>query len=301
MRVVTNVGPENTMDAVVSGAVSAQTTDRDSGRRSRVVVALSNENKAIRCLTGILRSLTHLGFLPICLTRLRRARPATGPLFLHIGTRELGDPCPRPGVPACAPSDGPCGGAGLPGVPSNFATLAGLPNGLAPVVCPSERGRYFPQRFGAKIRNLRRTVEGFSMGDARCNCGAITLSLPEEPSKIVVACHCIDCQRRTGAPFGVGAYYSAGVVTISGTSKVFTHDAASGGKMHNYFCPQCGSTVYWKVTNLPAMIGVAVGAMADPKYPAPVISVFEQSKHDWVQIGGAVERFQQSYLPKNSN
>jgi hypothetical protein len=161
--------------------------------------------------------------------------------------------------------------------------------------------RYFARRFGAKVRKLRRMVEGFAMGDARCNCGAITLSLPEEPSKIVVACHCIDCQRRTGAPFGVGAYYPAEVVTISGTSKEFTHAAASGGKMHNYFCPQCGSTVYWKVSNLPAMIGVAVGAMADPKYPAPVISVFEQSKHDWVQIGGAVAHFQQSYLPKNSN
>jgi hypothetical protein len=149
-----------------------------------------------------------------------------------------------------------------------------------------ERGCYF--------RNLRRTVEGFPMGHARCNCGAITLSLPEQPSKIVVACHCIDCQRRTGAPFGVGAYYPAEVVTISGTSKEFTHAAASGGKIHNYFCPQCGSTVYWKLSNMPALIAVAVGAMADPKHPAPVISVFEQSKHDWVQINVAAEHFRQN-------
>ena len=146
----------------------------------------------------------------------------------------------------------------------------------------------------------QKQLEDFSMADARCSCGAVTLSLPEEPSKLIVACHCIDCQRRTGAPFGVGAYYPADV-TISGTSKEFTHAAASGGKIHNYFCPQCGSTVYWKLSNLPALIGVAVGAMANPKYPAPVISVFEQSKHDWVQIDGAVEHFRQSSLPKNSN
>lgn len=136
------------------------------------------------------------------------------------------------------------------------------------------------------------------MADARCSCGAVTLSLPEEPSKLVVACHCIDCQRRTGAPFGVGAYYPAEIVTISGTSKEFTHAAASGGKIHNFFCPQCGSTVYWKLSSLPALIAVAVGAMAEPKYPAPVISVFEQSKHDWVQIDGAVEHFRQSASPK---
>ncbi len=105
------------------------------------------------------------------------------------------------------------------------------------------------------------------MGNAECNCGALTLSLPEQPSRIIVACHCIDCQRRTGAPFGVGAYYPAEVVSISGAAKEFVHAAASGGDMHNYFCPQCGSTVYWKVSSLPALIGVAVGAMAKSEIP----------------------------------
>jgi hypothetical protein len=139
------------------------------------------------------------------------------------------------------------------------------------------------------------------MGNARCSCGAVTLSLPE-PSRLVVACHCIDCQRRTGAPFGVGAFYPAEVVTISGTTKEFTRAAASGGQVRNYFCPTCGSTVYWKADNLPAFIGVAVGASADPQSPPPFRSVFEQSKHPWVQIeGAAVEHFQQSSLPGKSN
>ena len=139
------------------------------------------------------------------------------------------------------------------------------------------------------------------MGHARCNCGSLTLSLPDAPSRIIVACHCVDCQRRTGAPFGVGAYYPAELVALSGSSKEFTHAAASGGEMKNYFCPQCGSTVYWKVSALPALVGVAVGAMANPKYPAPIISVFEQSKHDWVEMNGSMEHFPENYVPKNSN
>jgi hypothetical protein len=84
-----------------------------------------------------------------------------------------------------------------------------------------------------------------------------------------------------------------------GTAKAFTREAASGGEVHTYFCPNCGSTIYWKADNLPSLIGVAVGALADPKYPAPIKSVFEQSKHDWVQIGGAVEHFQQSSVARN--
>jgi hypothetical protein len=139
------------------------------------------------------------------------------------------------------------------------------------------------------------------MSDARCSCGAITLSLPEPP-KLVAVCHCIDCQRRTGAPFGVSAFYPADAVTVSGTAKEFTRGAASGGKVHNYFCPNCGSTVYWRVDNLPAMIVVGVGAMEDPNYPPPVRSVFEQSKHAWVEINCAgVEHFKQSSLQRKAN
>jgi hypothetical protein len=136
------------------------------------------------------------------------------------------------------------------------------------------------------------------MSDARCVCGQLALSLPG-PSRLVVACHCLDCQRRSGAPFSVGAFYPVEAVTVAGTAKQFTRPADSGGKVHLHFCPDCGATVYWKADNLPAMIGVAVGAMADPTYPAPVRSVFEQSKHGWVEINGAgVEHFPQSSVRK---
>ena len=134
------------------------------------------------------------------------------------------------------------------------------------------------------------------MIDARCNCGAVALTLPG-PSSLVAACHCVECQRRTGAPFGVGAFYPVEVVAVAGTPKEYVRAAGSGSKVRFYFCRDCGSTVYWKADNLPTMIAVAVGAIADPNYPAPVRSVFEQSKHAWVEIAGA-EHFQQSSAPK---
>ena len=67
------------------------------------------------------------------------------------------------------------------------------------------------------------------MIDARCSCGALSLSLPG-PSRLVVACHCLDCQRRTGAPFGVGAFYAAETVTISGANAAaFGAGVSTGG------------------------------------------------------------------------
>jgi len=139
------------------------------------------------------------------------------------------------------------------------------------------------------------------MIDARCSCGALALSLPEAPI-IVAACHCLECQRRTGAPFGVGAFYPVEAVTISGTPKEYVRAGESGGKVRCYFCPDCGSTVFWKPDKFPMMIGVAVGAIADPKLPAPVKSVFERSKYAWVEITGVdVEHLQQGSVPKASS
>src|SRR5690242_17000877 len=99
------------------------------------------------------------------------------------------------------------------------------------------------------------------MIEARCSCGAVAVSLPG-PTDRVAACHCIACQRRTGAPFGVGAFYPVQAVEIRGAPKEYVRAADSGGKVRSYFCTECGSTVYWKADNLSAMIGVALGAIA---------------------------------------
>ena len=139
------------------------------------------------------------------------------------------------------------------------------------------------------------------MIDARCSCGAVSVSLPG-PTRLVAACHCIDCQRRTGAPFGVAAFYPVDVVTISGAPKQDVRAAESGGMVRFHFCSDCGSTVYWKPDNLPDMIGVAVGAIADPDFPAPIKSVFERSKLAWVEINGAgIEHLEHGSAGKSSS
>ena len=126
------------------------------------------------------------------------------------------------------------------------------------------------------------------MTEARCACGAVALSLAA-PSALVVACHCRDCQRRSGAPFGVGAFYPADAVTISGTAKEFARIADSGRRVRMYFCPDCGTTVYWEPARFPDTIAVAVGAFADPGFPAPRHSVYERHRHPWVDTSIAPE------------
>lgn len=127
---------------------------------------------------------------------------------------------------------------------------------------------------------------------AQCQCGQLTVEMPG-PSPAIVACHCIDCQRRSGSPFGVVVYYPTEMLKISGASKKYVRQTAAGGEFRTYFCPGCGSTVHMDGDKNVGMTGIPVGAIADPNFPPPLRSVWEQSMHKWVNIDPASDHFQQ--------
>jgi len=127
---------------------------------------------------------------------------------------------------------------------------------------------------------------------AQSQCGQLALTLPG-PTPAVVACHCHFCQRRSGSPFGVLAYYPAELLNPFGEAKSFRRPTDSGGTFETFFCPECGSTVYAKASKHPDMIGVAVGAIGDPAFQSPARSVWETSMHKWIQMPDNIEHFLQ--------
>lgn len=131
--------------------------------------------------------------------------------------------------------------------------------------------------------------------DANCQCGQLSVNLPG-PSLSVVTCHCSDCQRRSGSPFGVLAYYPDDCVKISGEATRYERPTATGGTFETFFCPTCGSTVHARAGKHPTLIGIAVGAICDPAYPAPARSVWEEGKHDWVVIPEPAQHFSRGRL-----
>ena len=128
------------------------------------------------------------------------------------------------------------------------------------------------------------------MANARCACGEIVLTITGDPSATVM-CHCKDCQRRTGAPFGVGNYYTLDQVEISGTPKAYERGTDSGKRLRNYFCPSCGTTVYWLAGPELDRLGVATGCFDQPDGALPNRSVYEYGKHAWVDTSPIPLRF----------
>ena len=125
---------------------------------------------------------------------------------------------------------------------------------------------------------------------ASCQCGQLSAEITA-PTDQIVACHCHACQRRTGSPFGIIAYYPGEAVRLSGTAKEYSREADSGNRFTNGFCADCGTSLRFRSEAKPDAIGIAVGTFADPDFPAPVRSVWESGKHAWVTIPGEIQHF----------
>jgi hypothetical protein len=120
--------------------------------------------------------------------------------------------------------------------------------------------------------------------EAACACGQLRIRLKGEP-RIVSSCHCLACQRRTGALFGSAAFFGRDqVVSTQGEHSTFRREAESGAGLNFRFCPKCGSTVFWENERLADIVSVAVGCFADPRFPAPVRTVWAQTRHEWLHF-----------------
>jgi hypothetical protein len=116
---------------------------------------------------------------------------------------------------------------------------------------------------------------------ATCACEQLRVTCVGDPVRISL-CHCLDCQKRTGSTYGVAAFFSRTDVKVNGVFQTFGRSSDSGFAVNFRFCPTCGSTVFWEPERKPDSIAIAVGAFADPAFPAPSQSVYDERRHVWV-------------------
>ncbi|HEX7080607.1 MAG TPA: GFA family protein [Gammaproteobacteria bacterium] len=125
---------------------------------------------------------------------------------------------------------------------------------------------------------------------ASCSCGQLQAQVSGEPVRISV-CHCLACQRRTGSVFAVQARFPREAVTVTGASAEYERVGDEGTKATFRFCPKCGAIVYYTADAFPEAVTIPVGAFADPSFPAPRVSVYEERMHSWVSMPSDIEHF----------
>src|SRR5689334_2734627 len=91
---------------------------------------------------------------------------------------------------------------------------------------------------------------------AQCQCGDLIAEVADDARPFTGICHCVECQRRSGSPFGVIAYFHESKVTVTGPATEFVRPTDEGNQLTSGFCPRCGSTLYVWTSKRPMMMGI---------------------------------------------
>jgi len=124
--------------------------------------------------------------------------------------------------------------------------------------------------------------------EAHCSCGQLRAEVDGDPIRVSI-CHCLACQRRTGSAFGVQARFDESQVRTSGEATEYVRISDEGEERVFSFCPECGAIVFYRSPGMPGMIAMPVGVFADPGFPPPVRSIYENRMHAWVSLPDGIE------------
>jgi hypothetical protein len=127
--------------------------------------------------------------------------------------------------------------------------------------------------------------------DASCHCGQLRLVATGEPLAVGI-CHCQACQRRSGSAFSMQAGFRADQVEVTGRYKDFSRVSEEPDRREHvfHFCPDCGSQVFSTEPDEDDLVIVAVGAFADPAFPPPTESGYDEHRHAWVELPDSIHR-----------
>ena len=114
----------------------------------------------------------------------------------------------------------------------------------------------------------------------QCLCGKTSYSADIEPV-FTGNCHCKDCQRSSGSAFIPAMIFPEKDVVVSGEVKYFESQADSGNIHKRGFCPDCGSQLFARFSNMPGMLGIKAGTLNDSSNYAPKLDFYVGSAAPW--------------------
>lgn len=120
---------------------------------------------------------------------------------------------------------------------------------------------------------------------AECCCGQLSIEVAAEP-EIHGVCHCNNCKKRTGSAFGISSYFNIEQVTNqNGEASCYSlHNAEQSHDQERYFCKKCGTTLFWKVSTMPDLIGIAGGCFIKDPLGEPTFSASHTNSCSWLTL-----------------
>lgn len=122
-----------------------------------------------------------------------------------------------------------------------------------------------------------------------CRCGDIEFVCTEAPS-YVGNCHCMDCQKFSGAPVVNWALFRRSQVKITqGRPK----EISCTDGIYRQFCGRCGTHLFWQQVDAPLWMDVTVCSFDNPLPHEPQGEAYISRKLPWVQLDKSIPHHQQ--------
>ncbi|HKD93610.1 MAG TPA: GFA family protein [Gaiellaceae bacterium] len=127
-----------------------------------------------------------------------------------------------------------------------------------------------------------------------CACGEVRYRLRQSPL-FVHCCHCLNCQRQTGAAFAINMLLESEYVESLGSEPERVPVPRSGAKRQQiYRCPTC-KTAVWSTYTGKSLLFVRAGTLDDPAAITPDVHIYTRSKVPWLTLPESTPAFTSYY------
>ena len=123
-----------------------------------------------------------------------------------------------------------------------------------------------------------------------CLCGAIRYTI-SAPVTALRACHCLNCQKHTGAGGSVNAIVPNDAFTIvKGEPKRYDDSATQSGRtLSRHFCGNCGSPIYSRRNPGAGFVVVRAGSLDDSSGMKIAGNIWTSTARSWAYIDPSTE------------
>lgn len=122
----------------------------------------------------------------------------------------------------------------------------------------------------------------------RCLCGDVAYNVRPGFRLPAYACHCSDCQRRTGSAFSEHMLFSLADIEVSGPINEAQFTQPSGAKSTIIGCAKCAVRIYAQNDRNPGFGSLRCGTLDNNSEFAPAAHIWVKSKQPWITLPDGV-------------
>ena len=117
-----------------------------------------------------------------------------------------------------------------------------------------------------------------------CLCGAVRYTLREGFRFRPYACHCTDCQSRTGSAFSEHMLFVLADLSIDGELDAGEFTQPSGARSRIVGCARCKTRIYATNSEREGMASLRCGTLDNSAAVVPAAHLWVKSKQPWIGL-----------------